>query len=399
MATNSRTIPIAAIILLVMLPYQNVGNAQPPSHTSPFIANQLTNLTWNGTEFIVSSGETTSYLYTVGLNGSGVQPFAQSFIGDQEIYAAISDGNGGFPPRHVYVSSGNAIYQMDARGDQWRLFSMPAGASRIGYLAFDRVGSWGNELLAVDDNGLLWSISANGTATIIKDFGPNLKPEGIAVAPANFGSFGGYLFVSLETGPSVVALSPSNPENVHTIVQFPGEEVERILSIPNASDLYVAQLDRGVIFRVPATNLSSYVGMLLVITEGDSKPNGSMNVLMPAGNNISKKTIYVQENHPHFEGADFVPVSSSSFSQSSSSSSASSPSSTVSSSAPIPTSSRSTQSSSSSLSSSLTAGTISSTNEQIRFSLTNNALVLGTAVAIACAFVILTAVLVRKTRG
>jgi hypothetical protein len=179
--------------------------------------------------------------------------------------------------------------------------------SRLGYLAFDRVGTWGHALLAVDDNGLMWSITANGTAKVIENFGVGTKPEGIDVAPLAFGGLGGYLLVCLERGgsPSVVAIPPNDTSKVLTIAPFPAEEPERVLTIQPNSDLSAAKLD-GTVLRVPAANLTRYAGSLLVITEGDIFPTATMTVLNAAGGNVTA-TRLMEQDHAHFEGADFVP--------------------------------------------------------------------------------------------
>src|SRR4029077_2831840 len=143
-----------------------------------FVSSAMVGLTWNGTGFIASHGENVSTLLKVSLDGKSVVPFAPSFSGKNETYIAVSNGNAGFPKDMLYVSSLKSIYEVSSSGDSVRVFSTPPGGSRIGYLAFDEVGSWGHALLAVDDNGLVWSISANGTANVIADFGVGLKPEG-----------------------------------------------------------------------------------------------------------------------------------------------------------------------------------------------------------------------------
>jgi len=261
----------------------------------------------NGTDFIASHGENASSLLKVSLDGKTVAPFAPSLSGKNETYIAVSDGNGGFPKDNLYVSSLKSIYEVSPSGDSFRVFSTPPGVSRIGYLAFDQVGSWGHALLAVDDNGLLWSISANGTAKVIEDFGVGLKPEGIAVAPLTFGSFGGDLIVSLERkAPQVVAISPSDTSKVVTIAQFPNEEPERVLFIPSDSDLFIAKFVEGTVLKITAVNFSGYAGSLLVITEADIFPTATITVLRAAGPNVTETRIY-QETHPHFEAAAFVP--------------------------------------------------------------------------------------------
>jgi DNA-binding beta-propeller fold protein YncE len=272
-----------------------------------FVKKALVGLAWNGAYFIASYGENTSSLLRVSLDGKTILPFAPSFSGKNETYVAVSRGDAGFPKGMLYVSSLKSIYELSASGGSYRVFSTPPGVSRIGYLAFDDVGSWGHALLAVDDNGLLWSIAANGTAKVIEDFGVGLKPEGIAVAPLTFGSFGGYMFVALErVAPKIVAISPNDTSKIVTIANFPKEEPERVLSIPSGSDLFVAKWAEGTLLHVPAANLSRYAGSLLVITEADIYPTGTITVLAAAGGNVTETRLY-RETHPHFEAASFVP--------------------------------------------------------------------------------------------
>jgi hypothetical protein len=186
-------------------------------------------------------------------------------------------------------------------------------------VAFDTVGTWGYVLFALDDNGLLWSVTSDGTAKVIGNVSVfaneqssrlGLKPEGIAVAPRSFGAYGGYLFVTLEGAGRILAVPP-NDTKVMPVVMMPGEEPERVLQIPAASDLYLAEFDTGARLRVPAANFSNYVGSLLVITEGENEPNGTLTVLQPAGNTITTTRIGAVTGRPHFEGASFVPTTAS----------------------------------------------------------------------------------------
>jgi hypothetical protein len=295
---------LALLVLGILL----VSNASAQTSTSPiFVKKELTGLAWTGGEFIASYGENVSYLLNVSIDGKTITPFAPSFSGLNETYIAFSDAGAGFPKGLLYVSSEQHIYEISPSGDAFRIFSSPPGASRIGYLAFDRVGTWGHDLLAVDDNGLLWSVAANGTAKVIENFGAGQKPEGIAVAPLTFGGLGGYLVICLEHGTTrVVAIPPNDTGKIITLAQFPGEEPERVLSIPPNSDLFAAKWTDGTIVRVPAANLSKQAGSLLVITEGDVSATGSITVLNAVGQNVTQARIFEETDHPHFEGADFV---------------------------------------------------------------------------------------------
>jgi hypothetical protein len=281
----------------------------------------LTGMTWDGKEFISSYGISNVPLISISLDGQRVARFAPSFVGNNEVYAAVSQGKAGFPSGYLYVNSDPSIYEISPNGSSVRLFSSPPGATRISYVAFDTVGSWGYLLFALDDNGLLWSIASDGTAKVLDNFSSfataqssqfGLKPEGIAVAPQSFGAYGGYLLITLEGAGIVLAVPPNDTSKVTTIAQLPGEEPERVLQIPPKSDLYLAEFDTGAMTMVPAANFSNYVGSMLVITEGEAQPSGTFNVLRATGGNVTLTRIGSVAGSPHFEGASFVPTAATS---------------------------------------------------------------------------------------
>src|SRR6267143_2289469 len=279
----------------------------------------LTGMTWDGKEFIASYGISNVPLINVSLDGQKVTPFAPKFVGKDECYAAVSQGKAGFPAGYLYVNLDPSVYQIDPTGNSVTVFSTPPGSSRIAYVAFDTVGTWGYALFALDDNGLLWSIKSDGTAKVLGNLSVfaneqssrlGLKPEGMAVAPQSFGAFAGYLFVTLEGAGRILAIAP-NDTKVMPVALMPGEEPERVLQIPAASDLYLAEFDTGARVRVPAANFTNYVGSLLVITEGENEPFGSFTVLQPAGSSITMTRIGNVTGRPHYEGASFVPATAS----------------------------------------------------------------------------------------
>jgi hypothetical protein len=305
-----------AVVLVAMfvLSGMTARADSPPGASGPVIAKQLIGLTWDGKEFIASYNETNTHLLNVSLDGRRVVPFAPDFSATKEVYMAVSQGNAGFAKGYLYASADLSIFEFTPTGSSWRVFSSPPGASRISYVAFDTVGTWGYSLFALDDDGLLWSITADGAAKVLENFsnfgqGQHLKPEGIAVAPLSFGGFGGQLIITLQAADRVLAISPNDTSKVVTIAQIPGEEPERVLVIPPESDLYVAAWANGTAYRVPAADLSRYVGSLVVITEGELEPFSSFTVLQATGDNVTKTRIGIVRGTPHLEGATFVPSS------------------------------------------------------------------------------------------
>ncbi len=264
-------------------------------------------VTWAGSAFIASSRDGATRLVKVGTDGA-VQPFAASFSGQGEVYVAISGGKAGFPDGQLFLCSGDSIYEMDQAGGSATSFSTPSKGTTINYIAFDTTGAWGFLLYALDASGQLWAIDSTGRATLVTSLGSNLTPEGIAIAPSTFGSFSGDMIVSLESSHGVVALSKGSPGTVTTLVNFSGEAPERVLLIPDGSDLFVAKYDQGVIVRIAARAFANYAGSLLVITEGEAGQTGSLSVLKAVGSNVTVTPLFQDSTSPHFEGAAFVPA-------------------------------------------------------------------------------------------
>jgi len=115
--------------------------------------------------------------------------------------------------------------------------------------AFDTVGTWGYALFALDDDGLLWSIKADGAAKVLQNFsnfgqGQGLKPEGIVVAPKSFGSFGGQLIITLQAAAMVLAIPPN-------MAGLPGLSIPCGLSegLPVGLQLIGRQFSENLLFR------------------------------------------------------------------------------------------------------------------------------------------------------
>jgi len=264
-------------------------------------------LTWTGSALIASYRDSVTKLVSIGTDGV-VQPFATSFSGKGEVYLAVSHGRAGFPSGDLFLSSGDSIYEVDALGNAPKLFSVPSPGLTLEFVAFDDEGAWGYKLYAITADGGLWSVNSTGRATLVTSLGANQVPEGIVVAPPTFGAYAGYMLVSRENSHDLVAISPVTPGAITTIARIPGEAPERIMTVPSYSDLYIAKYDQGVIVRIGAGNFSSYLGSVLVITEGEAGQTGSISILRPAGNTVNVTRIFEETASPHFEGAAFVPV-------------------------------------------------------------------------------------------
>ncbi|MFQ6134383.1 MAG: hypothetical protein ACE5KU_01020 [Nitrososphaerales archaeon] len=305
--------PSIFIVLLIFLALFQIGPVYAEVEMEDFATfNKPVGLAWTSSGFIASSRNDETKLVTISLDGKTVEPFAPSFSGEGEVYIAISHGKAGFPEEYIYVSSGNSIYKIDPSGSDVKLFSTPFEEMGLGYIAFDTVGTWDHLLYAVNYNGLLWAIDSGGNANLIVDLGNDLLPESIAVAPEDFGDFGGDLIISLEMGRKVIAISDEDPSQVTVLAEFPGESPERVLVIPADSNLYLAKYEENVVVKIPAGHFSGYVGGLVVITEGEAGEPGSITLLQADEGVITIVKMAEGIENPHFEGAVFVPVTATS---------------------------------------------------------------------------------------
>jgi hypothetical protein len=106
------------------------------------------------------------------------------------------------------------ISRLDGLGsvitDEWAKLEHNGQSNGLwGGLCFDRVGTFGGALLAIDIAGRLFKITSGGTYSLIADLTESLRPaqsdgnfrirtEGIAVAPRGFGPVGGQVIVGIE---------------------------------------------------------------------------------------------------------------------------------------------------------------------------------------------------------
>lgn len=240
-------------------------------------------------------------------NGT-LHSYAPSFSGVQEVYLAEAKGNGGFNSGDLFLCSGDSIYRIRGGGGNAELFATPSQGSTVLYISFDESGSWGHSLYALTGNGGVWAVNATGSTKLVTNLGNNLTPEGLVVAPPGFGEFSGDLLVTMEGSHNLVAI-PRNGSGTHiNLATFPNQAPERVLEVIPNHDLLLAKYDQGTIVRIPAQNLTRYIGLVLVVTEGENGQAGSVNVLKATGTNITFSDLLTDVTSPHFEGAAFVPV-------------------------------------------------------------------------------------------
>jgi hypothetical protein len=162
-------------------------------------------------------------LFVLGRNGT-LTPFARGAGGYEtaigpEPYLTIVSGVSTrgeqcvFPADSAFaIQPGTqpAVIMISPAGRARRFASFPAGSALSG-IAFDGTGRFGHRLLvtaARRDRTTVFGIGCDGRPSPITTDGP-LVEGGLAVAPANFGEFGGDLIAPDENSGRVYAVTPS----------------------------------------------------------------------------------------------------------------------------------------------------------------------------------------------
>ena len=153
----------------------------------------LTGVAVSKTEFF-----TTGYappnvdIYT--LNCAGM-PTTYAASAAAEKYIAIAPAQAGFPnntftPRDVFVTYANQIYRATPPGPFAFFAAITCSEPDHTGITFDKVGTFGNDMIVTCKDGGVFRINGAGAVTQIAS-GVGAEAEGPVVAPVAFGTFGG----------------------------------------------------------------------------------------------------------------------------------------------------------------------------------------------------------------
>lgn len=231
-------------------------------------------------------------LNTVSPDGTR-QPFAQGFHmhRDVESLIAIVPMTGvpvttaHFTPGDVFVGRGpgGQITRLKADGT---VYSNPAtgnvfadlGEPLWGGLAFDTVGDFDGALIVLTYYGKVFKVNSNGAATKIATLpSEGLEYEGVAVAPKNFGPYGGWIIVGGEGNTDVNSLAGkvyaiNQAGEYYTIAQIPHTTEDIQFVPPNGGTYYQTELctkreRENRLWRANASHFLNRLGRMLVVNE------------------------------------------------------------------------------------------------------------------------------------
>src|SRR5256886_9333090 len=128
-----------------------------------------------------------------------VTPFATvpGNIGEcKERYMAISPGLGTWAPTDIYLTDGTLVYKIPTLGGAGTLFATvpDCGYDHSG-ITFDKVGTFGFDMIVTCDNGIAARINPVGAVNEFA-YQPNTALEGPLVAPLSFGPFCGQILAA-----------------------------------------------------------------------------------------------------------------------------------------------------------------------------------------------------------
>src|SRR5262249_18010647 len=150
------------------------------------------------------------------------------------IAPAVSAG-AGFTPRDVFAIEGATIFKVTPGNAT--LFAVLPGcvASDHNGITFDHVGTYGFDMITTCNEGQVFRVHGDGTATrIAGPFGPNAAIEGPGVAPLTFGpTYGGRIWVADENNNAIHMVGLPGDGYPITLNILPHVNPEGVYVIPN----------------------------------------------------------------------------------------------------------------------------------------------------------------------
>src|SRR5437762_8650358 len=111
------------------------------------------------------------------------------------VIAPSQSANAGFTPRDIFVTQGNDIYKLRAPGSPTLFTTIQGCGDDHTGITFDHVGTFGYNMIVTCQNGGVWSVGSNGSASHIADVNAG-EIDGPAIPPLIFGSFGGQILAA-----------------------------------------------------------------------------------------------------------------------------------------------------------------------------------------------------------
>jgi hypothetical protein len=280
---------------------------------------KLADVVWTGQRFLYVEN-TTNTVYSTGRLGGPLQHFAQLPNLVEETRCVVVPGGHGFVAGDIYCNApNNTIYRISGSGTVTQFAALPVTGTSDGMLAVDTVGNLGYRLVAATgrsgsadlSGGEVYTIDASGAVASIGSYPGPGGADGIAIAPAGFGSIAGWALLTLDPGAgsgSIVAMSPSG--QVRTIALLP-DGANPIVVLPKwdpgspGAGVYLSDTQTQNVYSISADQLGRYAGDVLVGCELSAR----LWVIRPRGAGFTTRQLRTDmpPGGYNLEGATVVP--------------------------------------------------------------------------------------------
>ena len=201
-------------------------------------------------------------LYSTDLAGNNAQAFAPTVSltsSTSEHFVAASFAAGGFIGGEIYAADGSNIVHITNNGASSNTF-VSGLSGEVRGITFDLNGSFGNKMLVTTSFGNVYTVTSGGAATLLATVPQDV--EGLDIAPASFGSFGGQLIVASEATGTLRAIKPSGIVQTLPFTVASCEELTFVpLSLAPGNNSLVGLYGANFMPDILKANGSDFLGM------------------------------------------------------------------------------------------------------------------------------------------
>ena len=301
-----RSVRLALLVALVAVPAASSATG-PTLHFTVFAQTDLPlgQALWTGHEWLWNA-ENDGKIEAADADGRNVRAFAAFDQGGEEMRCSVPPNK--LWPDGVYCHTpDNRVVRLDRNGSNLtQLARLPADANSDGGLVFDDVGRFGYALLVStggsgSSGGQVFAVRKDGRVQTIGSYPGPGGAENLAIAPAKFGSAGGWCLLSIDQDSvSGRVLAIDRKGTVRTIAGGLGNGINPIVVVrpppkPRPAGpppgLYLADTISRQIWFAPAEDLQAFLGTVVVATELTGqvwaiRPNGAGFDALPATSDL-----------------------------------------------------------------------------------------------------------------
>lgn len=263
-----------------------------------------TSIVWVEGGFIVATGESGIRLYKINPRTEEVTLFAPTFKGGNEVHMATTLGPN-FPSGTVFANQNDKIFTVSPDGQTVRDLSTPIEGINIAGLSMDFEKYWNYNLIAATYDGSIWEINENGIADLIVNLGSGAIPNGIIVAPADYGDFSGDILVSLKNENKIVAISHID-HTVSDFQEFQGETPGLLIYNFRDSTLYTSNTAENKIISLNKEITSPWITQIMLVTEDEQDSSLSLKFIRSTRLGIEVSELASGISNNDISGAVFV---------------------------------------------------------------------------------------------